>query len=464
MTLKRQRFEPAKNSDCLCGSGLKFKRCCFGKHTGDPLEYNEKALKSLEEKNYEEAIGNARVAVTIYTIFHLTNTVPLLRIYSPEEVMLLQIDINALADHVRVLKNCYEKSGEINKFEGVLESLRGNILDKKWQKKVTYFQVLTRLEPMEQNKVGCAYLSVFEPIDEEDDIDILKLYYCYMNEELDFTRRKNLCKRIIELSEDTNVKFRYSISEAIEHFYINEKNECEKLIEIAINNYDFDNEDSLYGKLKYAEAVSLLGDFKKSGPLKKRALLIFDKMLDHNSWRKEELSYIHYKIANCLLHLAQFSLSVKSFNKAYELDQKEIILVYKAIALRHFGDESCISVISKIDVDSLNKEEFHDYVINYSNIAICYKNRDMILKSVELLKSLNKSEPVFERDKSRIISEINDFLINNLPESGKSKLLESFKQFTKKFSRYAVIQPNFFGLGLNINNFIDDFTKEGDDE
>ncbi|MBC8673756.1 SEC-C domain-containing protein [Aeromonas hydrophila] len=30
MSVRRARYQPPLNSQCLCGSGLKFKRCCLG--------------------------------------------------------------------------------------------------------------------------------------------------------------------------------------------------------------------------------------------------------------------------------------------------------------------------------------------------------------------------------------------------------------------------------------------------
>ena len=93
-----RQYEPSRNSECLCGSGRKFKRCCARTYKADRPAVA--AFAAYNDERYEEALKICRADITQYTIQHKNHTEPLLRNEEAHELVqaLLFIDIRALSE------------------------------------------------------------------------------------------------------------------------------------------------------------------------------------------------------------------------------------------------------------------------------------------------------------------------------------------------------------------------------
>ncbi|MEZ9702775.1 SEC-C metal-binding domain-containing protein, partial [Vibrio sp. 10N.286.45.F3] len=171
MSIKLKKHEPPMKSLCLCGSSDKFKHCCFGNHLSISGRSSSKIIGLINEDKLQEALRMTREYITFYTLCHKTNTEPFLKSTNEGVSYLLEIDIKALDELVDLLFECYRKLDQVERFENVCEHLRRNILDHRWQKRVSYYQVLSKLEANNwSNSIGEKEVTKFEPIlDENDD-------------------------------------------------------------------------------------------------------------------------------------------------------------------------------------------------------------------------------------------------------------------------------------------------------
>jgi hypothetical protein len=85
----------------------------------------------------------------------------------------------------------------------------------------------------------------------------------------------------------------------------------------------------------------------------------------------------------------------------------------------------------------------------------------MINKSIKYLSNSPPLEPIFEKQKTEIITQITNLYTNEDFET-KNTLLTKIKSFLSKTSRYLILQPNIAGLGININNIFQDLSVESD--
>ncbi|WP_180796537.1 SEC-C metal-binding domain-containing protein, partial [Vibrio parahaemolyticus] len=74
MSTKLKKYEPPKKSLCLCGSGEKFKHCCFGSHLVISGRSSSKIIDLINEGELIEALRSTREYITFYTLCHKTNT------------------------------------------------------------------------------------------------------------------------------------------------------------------------------------------------------------------------------------------------------------------------------------------------------------------------------------------------------------------------------------------------------
>ena len=91
--------------------------------------------------------------------------------------------------------------------------------------------------------------------------------------------------------------------------------------------------------------------------------------------------------------------------------------------------------------------------------GIAFKQKDMIEKSLGYLNEISVLDPIFEKQKSKLVSEIS-LLYKTGKLEEKSNLLSTLKKLIRFTTRYLILQPNIAGLGVNINKILDDLVLE----
>jgi hypothetical protein len=181
------QFAPARDSSCLCGSGLTFERCCADRLPGTDIGRQTRTL--LANGSFGQALEACRADVSQYTIWHKSHTEPAIQKGMPRKGSLLEIDVAALADCVETLYFCHAKTGKLDEFPAVLERLRDNIKDISWQRKITYLHALHALGANWDEDAGRRELKKLGPLVEEDDVETLHLYLDLFGDALSFSVR-----------------------------------------------------------------------------------------------------------------------------------------------------------------------------------------------------------------------------------------------------------------------------------
>lgn len=451
MSTKLKKYEPPKKSLCLCGSGEKFKHCCFGSHLVNSGRSSSKIIDLINEGELIEALRATREYITFYTLCHKTNTEPFIKSNNKGVSYLLNIDIKALDELVDLLLECYRKLGQVERFENVCEHLRRNILDPRWQKRVTYYQVLSKLDGNWSQSIGEKEVTKFEPIWEETDPEIIQIYLHFKSEQLSLMERVKLYEYLISLLEDKGHILQYRMAIAISYLCVCDEETALKLISEAMEEYVEEESNSLYNKLIYARCLSLRGDLSRNGKLKRLAHNKFEEILKCKDLSDFGASEVWCEMASCLFHLAKFDEAISSYQRAYEISGKEVIKVFVALCMADKSDKEALTVLASVDSSSLNKSEFFDFAVNYAYAATKFESRTAIQSSLELLKSAVCSEPVFEQRRLKSICELNELLV-----TGKYSKKQYLLDMLKNLSKYLVIQPNVAGIGLNINQMFED--------
>ena len=172
---RRKLFEPDRKSSCLCGSGLRFSNCCKGRLPG--FNNNKKWRKAAKQKQWTEAVRHARADVTQYTIWHLSNTAPLIR-QKPEFrfARLMEIDVEALSELVENLMWVYARKGWLSRLAIMLDRLETNIDDPRWRAKIAYHRATCALwrDDRDQARREIGPLQPITP--QHPDLELLQLH------------------------------------------------------------------------------------------------------------------------------------------------------------------------------------------------------------------------------------------------------------------------------------------------
>ena len=116
--------DPSRKSACVCGSGLKFKRCCAGAYSS---EASKRFRDAYNYGHYQDALVQARYHFTWYVLSHKAHIIPLLETGPAEGEKLLFIDINALAAITENLQLCYFQLERYDEFLDVIDNIRNVI-------------------------------------------------------------------------------------------------------------------------------------------------------------------------------------------------------------------------------------------------------------------------------------------------------------------------------------------------
>lgn len=467
MSVRRIRYKPALNSQCLCGSGLKFKRCCFGENDIACGKMIDAAKDLIKKKDYLTALKYVRHGITDYTILHKTNTAPYIATKNEGVTWLLDIDIKALSELTEYLLDCYRGLNDYQSFECDLERLRRNISDVRWQRKITYFQVIASLGNHWSEKVGKREVEKLIPLDEENDTEIIQLYLQFRSDDLSFKKNLDILDRLISLIEKPSEKLHYTVVKAIKYLCIGDESESEKLIEQAINDYELTDwgNDNSYGHMQHARAISLLADLQHSAKLKIQSIQEFESLLENYAWTDSGIADIHFEIGKSLFHIKKFKEAIEQYRKSLSIQNLEIVKAFLSQAQIELNDSDAICTIRGVEdnLSELSESEKLDYIFTYTAIAIAFKQKRMIEKSLDYLNETSALAPAFEKQKSKLVSEISTIYKDGGLET-KSNLLITLKKLFGFTARYLILQPNIAGLGVNINKIADDLAPESNNK
>ena len=443
--------EPSSKQPCLCGSGKKFKSCCRELYETDAK--NDAVLK-FNDGNYKEALKACRLEITWYILCHRAHTIPFLESDSKEAENILKSDIGALASLVDLLFNCYEVTGKHKDFPNALNSLTNAIADQRWYDRITYQQALWVLCDSNDNKLAFHELNKIENIHSVDDCDILSLYLDIYPHELSFSKRIGIIDQILSTNPQVDISLHYNTLKGIHYFLITDK---EKGIELITNSIDdfkkSDMKKTSYGNFRLAQALELLGALKDDNTLIEDAQDCYQRELDSNIYTSDGTAMLHRRLADSFYACGNYGESIKHYESSLKENNDELTKIFYARALMHANAlDSAETVLVGVITDNFDEAEQYDYAVSWAYLALNSKKEDYLLESKKLLTALRPSMPYFIN--------IRDTLLLGLSEIDKKDSKGIISKISKLLRRYIILQPNFFGIGMNLNNVIEDSTEK----
>ncbi|MCK4827832.1 hypothetical protein KA005_69530, partial [bacterium] len=162
-------------------------------------------------------------------------------------------------------------------------------------------------------------------------------------------------------------------------------------------------------------------------------------------------SAINQSLGHLYDHLGDKQKANKYFQIAYDLaptrwDGAVIDLANSYAAL---GDtKKAQESIAKLQLDTIEGALKIDYYTVLTQIAIQDKDRDLAKSLQQEILELKVTAPIFRELMSNNRLALMDMVADN---KDSSTILQSLRE---AISKYFVLQPNFFGLGINLNELI----------
>ncbi|WP_170795833.1 SEC-C metal-binding domain-containing protein [Ruegeria denitrificans] len=460
------QHRPAANSPCLCGSGLVFKVCCKGKLPGI-RDIGKKWRDHAKANRWLRAIKALRADVTQYTIWHMSHTAPVVRM-KPEfrHNHLMHVDIMALSEYVGLLMMAYAKYSYLHKAHAVLTRLATNIDDPRWAKKIAYHKGICALWQDDRDAAAkeIGVLGKITPSDE--DIDILQIYLDLYGSEMGLTETLAFMDQIVDVTTSGADKLQYLGAKAFQLVLAKDNDGAREGFEQAI---------ALAKQIEEEEGLSLAEENWLCRSLEGLAIItrdnaLFDQIVtrvrgivaDPDALTDQGKSEMYRMIADAQRFSGNFKDALANYTAAYLFQKNEVLLTFKAeCALLMSEKDEALSLIQSVDLEKLDSAERADHAFIFFYVAKAHNDVSLLKRARELLKAVKTPLPYFETQRLQNLDAAQDAIDAIIQEGGAvDKSLG--RSWLGSLSRYTVMNPNFFGIGINLNNMIDDAIAPSD--
>lgn len=450
------KYEPGRNEPCLCGSGKKFKKCCMGAYSDSA---QERAFQKYNKGLYEEALLACRHHFTWYVLCHKAHTVPFLTSAPREAAELLKIDIEALGSLIDLLHLCYYRTGKADEVPSLLARVAGSIDHQGWRDKLLYQEALWWLFEKEDRTTALNTVSKVN-ISNCIDPEILAVYLQLCRDDLPFNELAGILDRILANTDSQSYRLQYSVLKGIVYSLINDVKHGCAIIRTAITDYaSLDKDDkSPYGDYQLAHALELLGQLSGDKESAAKAESLYMRILQEGKqfgYPKDLLAEIAKCIGDCAAFLERFKNAIQFYESSLSYQESDKTKVFLARANANAGaTDLCRQILKSIDDRSLDDGCSYDYAVSWSTLATITLKSDDIQAAKEYLKKSKAHWPLFLVQRDSMLLE----LMEITPKTSVSKL----RGLLQTLNRYISLNPNFFGVGININRIVEDIGRKGE--
>ena len=459
-------YRPEAKSPCLCGSGLKFSNCCDGKLLGTNIGNTWRDC--AEATKWLQMVKCLRADVTQYTIWHLSHTAPGIR-RKPElrQSRLMTIDIEALSDYVELLMWGYARIGWQTKLPVVLDRLKTNIDDPRWLAKIAYQRGISAL--WRDNRTQAAKeIEVIGPITAtHDDVDLLQIQLDLHGRSMGLSKRIAFYNRIVELTTSRSDKIQYGGALAFELLLASDKEGARGKFEgvIALARGMEDTRPlSIAGETWFCKALEGLAVIKQDQSLFDEIVIRLRKLLaGRDGLTPAGRASVLRLIGDAQRYAGRYDEAVQSYRASLDALPEQVVRTFEAECHLRLGKiDDAYDMIRAIPVDDLDQPERADHAFTYFYIALARRDQRALLDARELLKAAKTPQPYFETQRLQHIVTIGE-AIEAIRQHQPPPEIGPVASGLKALSRYIQLQPNFCGIGVNLNNIIDDMVAQAED-
>jgi tetratricopeptide (TPR) repeat protein len=343
--------------------------------------------------------------------------------------------------------------GKTDEFQGVIERVKHSIDDPRWEIKLKY--LLALWYAIDKNDE----LSSFKVLQEIDiaqckDTDLLALYLQVSTNRIKFTESISIADRIIENTKKESYLLQYSLVKATFYFLSCQYEDAKEIIDKAVRNFrDLPaDKQSSYGRLLFAYSLEFYGKSTHNSDLLFEAEQTTRQLISEYSddeYTKDYIADLFKLLGDCELSQSKHIEAIKSYNASLEVKQSDLTKVFLVRALCGNNDlPEAKELLQSIQSEFLDDEGKFDLSVSWAIVAAISQASEDISKAKSLLKTASANHPIFSQQRDKLLIE----LLEIRPKSA----LGRFGQIIQTINKYIILNPNFFGIGINLNQIIDD--------
>ena len=409
-----------------------------------------------------EMIRHLRADVTQYSIWHRRHTAravakrPELRF-----AYLMNLDIEALSDYVETLMWGYARRGWLDRLPATLDRLKANIDDPRWAAKIAYQRGICALWQSDRDRAA-REIEVLQPITPAtEDVDLLQIHLDLHGKAMGMSERIAFFDRIRSLSKSRSDKLQYGGARAFELLLAEDEGGARTGFgEVIAAGREMEEEKPLgiTAEQWFCRALEGLAVLDQDHALFTEIDERLTRMLaDPSALQPAGRAEVWRSLGDARRYAGRFGDAIQAYRNAGELHSEPGLRTFEAeCELRRGNADDAARLIRSVAVTELGPPARADHAFTSFYIALARGDRQSLIDARDLLKAASTPQPHFQTRRLEYIITAGEAL-EALARREELPQLSPLLLALGKVSRYAQLQPNWNGIGLNINNMIDDF-------
>jgi len=448
--MKPFTFTLNKKDICLCGSGKKYKHCCF-----EYAEYTFDDYKlEIDKSNYKLAYCIINSELTKYLILVKRHTSPMLKQNRKAILPLFMIDIEAVGESLDKIMFFLNKPDVNIDFIAKINSISSILDEKTWKERLQSYLLIYYFSDKE-----ALYREIEKiEIDEVEDIELIKILLDVKGEDLGIGQKLALLDKVIISEKEIVVKAKYIFQKALLYFLNSDEKTALKISKEAIEIIEkSDISSKLYYTIVVMQIYSMYGEILSDTSYLKKAISLCLTIIESDDLSDNGLADIMVKLGHTYFLVQDYENAIKyltkskSFNYTYIAD---IYLIFVRLQLEEYSVAQ--EMLSKIDYNELNKANMFDYLVAFAVYILKTKDKRQVETIGTLLKNIQHlNVRYFDAVKMNLLIDLQELSFNDTVEDEIVRI-----KWLDKLNKVVILQPNFFGIGVNINNLIDKYNKK----
>lgn len=434
---------------CPCCSGKIFENCCKP-YIDSSHEDFEGALEKYE---YIRAYNIEIARLTNYLIKITAHTIPLLHNKNPFGAVMFEIDLKAVEELL----------------ENIFYVLRKKKIEDNLDERFWTISKLVQLEEWENlfQLYALLYCNLLEKVNVDQYIDeitvssntdkkLLQTIFSNLGYKYGIGKKLQIANLIIQQSDSKFEQMQYEFAIAIEYYIVNDlgssKKYADKVLE-ELNNYNVDIL-GVYELNKAPEIYEFYAGMFGVEEYYVKAVELYMKCEKSGELNNIGYSSLYNSIAYIFLKQQIFEKSIEYFNKSYEFEVNNFSLIHLAENYLYMNMvEKAEEYLRDVDITNLGKDII-DYYMVKAEIFILVNKRDGTQQLIDEMRNIDLRRIPFYND-------IFNMLISEIQKN--RSLGRTFLEKMRELRRYLILQPNFYGIGININKILEDLDNKNMD-
>jgi len=417
------------------------------------LEGYAKGRALVAKREFRQALPELRRHLTWYRLSHLAHTAVFLPTTNPAVLHLLEVDILAMFEMTERLMFCYMKTGAIHDFPAVLNELRSAIEDPRWLAKVTYLHALY-LRNFRSKAAAWRVITQSRLLSAVEDAELLSIAIEAAPPDFPPQDRITLAERILAVSDDPDHQLKYTTVKVILMFAeLGDTSGINHLL-AALETYEKIpvGKRTTYGQWQLGSCYTLTARLAGREDLAKRAVAQFHSCLPNPDYTAIARADMLRECGECYIQLQDWQKARACFEASLNEADDALTLIYLAGAMVGQKEySSALDTLENIDIRKLRPAGKVDLGFAWAELALATQEGAHKARALVSLQELQDTRGYFEKVRLALIAELK---IERPIDRARPPFLR------RMFTRYLALQPNFFGLGLNLNAIIEDIFPE----